>query len=107
MSVVEGASQTAEAPDFEWVHPLLVSLIESTIGHVGRGGKLDVRLEMGGGGPTLIVEDDGDEEDLSSEAAPRGRPLALSIARELVGRIGGRVETSREAGRSRVALVFV
>lgn len=107
MSVEDGAAQEAVAPDFEWVHPLLVSLLESTIAHVGRGGKLEVRLEMGAGGATLLIEDDGEEEDLSPAAAPRGRPLALSIARALLGRIGGRVETSREADRSRVALIFV
>ena len=95
-----------EAPDYEWVHPLLVSLLESTMTHVGRGGHLVVRLEKSGADATLIVEDDGDEENLSPDAAPRGRPLAISIARDLMGRINGRVETERAGDRSRVALTF-
>ena len=52
----------------------------------------------------LVLLDDGTEEDFDEEAAPRGRPLVISIARELLFPTGGRVETSREGGVTQVRL---
>ncbi len=99
---VRGALETeAPAPDFDWVHPLLIALVEATLAHVAdRGAAASVRLELveEGGDTRLDVIDDGEVEDLSAEAAHRGRPLAVAIARELVGRSGGHVEIETGAG---------
>ncbi len=100
---------TVAAPDFDWVHPLLIVLVESTLAHVaGRGASANVRLLLSedDGGVRLAVEDDGDPEDLSVEAARCGRPLAVAIARELLERIAGSVETQEADGRTTVTLVF-
>jgi len=83
-----------------------VTLVGATIAHAGRKGAVLIALEEQAGGARVVIEDDGPEEDLSAAAAHRGRPLALEIARELVGRAGGRVEVEREGGRTRVSLVF-
>jgi len=104
------ADATVEAPDLEWLHPLLVALVGATIAHVGRRGSVRLALETREGETLISVEDDGDEEDLSAEAAYRGRPLAVAIARELIGRAGGHVDASRisdgRSDRTRVALIF-
>ena len=99
------------APDFDWVHPLLIALVEATLAHVAeRGSAGRVRLELveDDGAARLDVVDDGEAEDLSAEAARRGRPLAVALARELVERSGGRVETGTgDDGRgTRVGLRF-
>ncbi len=98
--------EALEAPDLEWMHSLLVALVGATIAHVGRKGAVEIALEEKAGEVRVVIEDDGPEEELSSAAAHRGRPLALGIARELVGRAGGHVDVGREAGRTRVSLVF-
>lgn len=98
--------ESLEAPDLEWLHSLLVALVGATITHVGRKGAVEIALEEQSGEVRVVIADDGAEEELSSDAAHRGRPLALEIARELVGRAGGRVDVGREAGRTRVSLVF-
>ena len=100
---------SVDAPDCDWVHPLLIALVESTLEHLeGRGASASVRLVLSeeDGGVRLAIVDDGDPEDLSLDAALRGRPLAVAIARELLGRIAGSVETSEADGRTTVGLVF-
>ena len=107
---VAGALDTeAKAPDFDWVHPLLIALVESTVAHVAdRGSDASVHLELvdEDGGVRLDLLDDGDPEDLSADAARRGRPLAVAIAQELVGRSGGRVDTDVSEAGTRVGLRF-
>lgn len=107
---VTGVVETeVAAPDFDWVHPLLIVLVESTLAHVAdRGADATVRLELvaDGDGVRLDLVDDGEVEDLSPEAARRGRPLGVAIARELVGRSGGRVETETSEAGTRVGLYF-
>lgn len=94
------------APGVDWLYPLLMALIGSTFAAVSRSGTIGVGLELRGSEMALIVEDDGAEEDLSEVAALRGRPLSVSIARRLVGGIGGRVDVFRIGHRTRVELVF-
>ncbi len=98
------------APALEWLHPLLIALVGATIAHAGGRASVLIALESREGATALILEDDGEEEDLSAEAAYRGRPLALAIARELVGRAGGRVDALRcsqeGSDRTRVEMVF-
>ena len=99
----------APAPDFDWVHSLLIALVESTIEHVAdRGSQAEVRLELveEEGGVRLDVFDSGAPEDLSVDAALRGRPLAVALARELIGRSGGRVDADSTDDGTRVALHF-
>lgn len=109
---VAGALDTeVPAPDFDWVHPLLIALVEATLAHVAeRRGSGTVRLELveEGEGARLDVFDDGEAEDLSAEAPRRGRPLAVALARDLVERSRGRVETGTGSdGRgTRVGLLF-
>ena len=109
---VVGALETERpAPDFDWVHPLLVALVEATLVHVAdRTSDARVRLELieEGEAVRLDVIDDGEVEDLSASAARRGRPLAVAIARELIERSGGHVdtETALPGGGSRVGLRF-
>lgn len=107
---VAGVLETeVAAPDFDWVHPLLIALVESTLAHVAdRGADASVRLELvtEGDGVRLDLVDDGAVEDLSAAAARRGRPLAVAIARELVGRSGGRVETDTSEASTRVGIHF-
>ena len=98
--------ESLTAPDLEWLHSLLVALLGATIAHVGRKGAVEIALEEQRDGVHVVIEDDGPEEELSPIAAQRGRPLALAIARELIGRAGGRVEVGREADRTRVSLAF-
>ena len=99
-----------EAPDLDWLHPLLVALVGATIAHVGARGTVVLALETRENERVFMVEDDGEEEDLSPDAAYRGRPLALAIARELVGRAGGHVNVRRTPGeasnRTRIELIF-
>ena len=107
---VAGALETeVPAPDFDWVHPLLIALVESTLAHVAdRGSQASVRLELveDDAGVRLDLFDDGDPEDLSPEAARRGRPLAVAIARDLLARSGGDVETEVAEAGTRVGLRF-
>ncbi len=97
---------TIAAPDHEWIHPLLITLLDATIAHVGRAGAVLLDVTPADEGVRILIDDDGEEEDLGVEAALRGRPLAVAIGRELLSRIGGRVEVDRSDGRTRVAFVF-
>ncbi len=94
------------APEADWLHSLLIALIEATLSSVPKKGLIQLGLEGNEDQTTLFIEDDGPEEDLSPGAPLRGRPLAVSIARRLVASIGGRVETSRADERTRVELIF-
>ncbi|HEB90273.1 MAG TPA: sensor histidine kinase [Deltaproteobacteria bacterium] len=94
------------APSADWLHSLLRTLIGVTLPHVPRGGKLGLALEAHGDEVVLAIEDDGPEEDLGAETALRGRALAVAIARRLLADLGGRVEWARDAGRTRLELIF-
>lgn len=98
--------QQQRAPGVDWLHPLLMVLVGSTLAAVSRRGTIGLRLELRGSETALIVEDDGAEEDLSGEAALRGRPLSVSIARRLLGGLGGRVDVLRIGLQTRVELIF-
>ncbi len=106
LSLKPPADEALEAPGFEWLHSLLIALLGATLASLPRQGALTIGLEVRIAETAVFVEDDGPAEDLSPAAALRGRPLALAIARELVGRAGGRIEAARTAERTRVELVF-
>lgn len=103
-----GVAETAPAPGFDWLHPLLVAFIESTIAEASRGQfvRLSVQVGAGEGQARVVIEDDGPEEDVSSAAACRGRPLCLALARELVGRAGGQVNAGRVEDTTRIELIL-
>ncbi len=102
-----GAEAEALAPGVDWLHPLVTALVQATLAHVHPRGVIRLALETEAERPeqTLLLEDDGAEEDCSATAPLRGRPLVLAIARSLLGGIGGRVEASREE-RTRLRLIF-
>ena len=77
-----------------------------TISRVAPRGSIVLDLDRRGDERAVVLVDDGEEEDLSVAAAECGRPLLLAIARELIERDGGRVETTRTHDQTRVALVF-
>lgn len=92
------------APD--WAQSMLTAIVGSTLEHVSPRGAVTVVTRPVSGGCGIYIEDDGEAENLESDAAPRGRPLSVAIARELMGRGVGRVDASRIDGRTRVELVF-
>lgn len=100
------ADTEIEAPGVDWLHALLLALVESTIASVPGRSRICLGLESRGSGTVLAVEDDGEAEDLSAEAPLRGRPLTVSIARRLLFDLGGRVEVARIDQKTRVELVF-
>lgn len=95
-----------QMPDHEWLHPLLTALAEATIAHVGRRCFVTFRLVAGVSESTLWIEDNGEAEDVGAWAAARGRPLVVGIARNLVERIGGRVDANRTESETRIGLIF-
>lgn len=100
---VEAALARAEG---DWLHPLLMALLGATLGHVPARGSIRLTLEPRGEQAVLVFEDDGEAEDLSPEAALRGRGLVVAIARLLLGHRGGGVEAERVGDQTRVSLVF-
>jgi len=100
---VDGARH---APGVDWLSSLLIALVGATIADLPRGAAVSLWLEARGVETALILEDDGAGEDLSAQAALRGRSLAVSLARWLVEGLGGRVDARRLADRTRVELVF-
>ena len=100
------AEGAREAPGADWLASLLIALVGATIADLPRRATLRLWLEARDVETALILEDDGADEDLSPEAPLRGRSLAVSIARWLVGGLGGRVDARRLADRTRVELVF-
>ena len=102
---IEGDLDTErDVPELDWLHSLLVALIGATLVRMSRKQELKVQLTIAPRETLLVLLDDGTEEDFDEEAAPRGRPLVISIARELLFPTGGRVETSREGGVTQVRL---
>lgn len=103
------AEAVLPAPGCDWLHPLLVMLLASTVTHLADGperGTLRLALASWRDGTALVLTDDGPAEALSAQAALRGRPLAVAIARALIGRVGGEVEALRVGDETRVTLRF-
>ena len=94
------------APDVDWLHSLLIALIDSTLAGVPRRGCIRITVDAAVDQLSFRIEDDGPIEDLSLGAALRGRPLAVSLARELMLLVGGRVETGRDGDQTRIELTF-
>ncbi len=106
LTIEEPAAVDSRAPNTDWLHSLLIALLDATLASLPRTGSVQLRLEATGGEICLAVEDDGPDEDLSRDAALRGRPLIIALARALLVLVGGRVETSRVEGGTRVGIVF-
>jgi hypothetical protein len=94
------------APNVDWLHSLLVVLLDATLAMLPRDGTIRIGVDSRDEESVFFIEDNGREEDLSPAAALRGRPLAVALARELLQALGGRVETSRTGPQTRVELVF-
>jgi hypothetical protein len=103
---VSPADGETPAPGYDWLHALLMALVEATIADLPNRGMTLLRLERGDDESALILEDDGPDGDLAESSSLRGRSLALAIARWLVGRAGGRVEANRIEARTRVEIIF-
>jgi nitrogen-specific signal transduction histidine kinase len=104
---IEGDLDTdRDVPELDWLHSLLVALIGATLERMSREGHLKVQLMISPRETVLVLVDDGTEEDFGEEAAPRGRPLVVSIARELLFPTGGQVETSRDGALTQVRLTW-
>ena len=104
MNASDGALESA--PGVDWLHSLLLAIVGATIPIVPKGGRIALSLAPRGTETALMIEDDGAEEDLSEDSALRGRPLAISIARSMLARLGGRVEWNRSSGETCVELIF-
>jgi signal transduction histidine kinase len=106
LAIEERVNPDWPAPTADWLHSLLIALLDGTLAVMPSQGSIRLDVAARNGPILLAIEDDGPEEDLSNEAALRGRPLAVALARELLLLVGGHVETSRGAGGTRVELVF-
>ncbi len=100
------ADPQARAPAVDWLQPLVMALVGSTLDAASGSGKIVLETDLRGGESVLILEDDAAEEDLSAEAPLRGRPLCVSIARRLLASSGGRVKVIRVEDRTHIELVF-
>lgn len=89
-------------PDADWLHPLLMALLGATLGHVSPRGSISLEVAPRADGAVLLIEDDGEAEDLSEGAALRGRGLIVGVARALLAQLGGAVEVERAADRTRI-----
>jgi hypothetical protein len=87
------------APPVDWFHHLLMAWLGASIAQAqsreGGAGRIRVAFVPGELESSLVFEDNAPEEDLSETAPRRERPLALAIARVLLGALGGRVEVAR------------
>jgi len=111
VSLAVGAKEVPDdsdptAPKLDWLHPLLLVLLDATLALVPTRGTIRIGLKETRGKVSLMIDDDGPEEDLSAGVALRGRPLAVALARELLVLVGGRVTTRRDAAGTRVELIF-
>ena len=92
------AEASRPAPPVGWLHHLLMAWLGSTLsqlqGREGRQGSVRVEFVPGEHESSIVFEDNAPEEDLSEGAPRRERPLALAIARVLLGELGGRVEVT-------------
>lgn len=88
------------APPVAWLHHLLMAWLGSTLSQLqtreGQKGRIQVSFVPGQSESLIVFEDNAAEEDLSEGAPRRERPLALAIARTLLGELGGHVEASIE-----------
>jgi len=94
------------APNTDWLHTLLLALLDATLASMPKQGSIRLGLTETSGQILLAIEDDGPDEDLSKEAALRGRPLVVALARALLVLVDGDLGTSRTEGRTRVEWVF-
>jgi hypothetical protein len=94
------------APNTDWLHGLVIALLDATLAALPKQGSIRLGLVATNGQISLVRADDGPEEDLSKEAALRGRPLVIALARALLVLVGGELKTSRVDGETCVEFVF-
>jgi PAS domain S-box-containing protein len=91
--------------DGEWLEQALLVVVNNAVKYSGRGGHVWLRLERG----TVVVEDEGagiSAEDLphvfdrfyQGDESSGGFGLGLSICKELVERMGGKISIDSEEG---------
>jgi hypothetical protein len=103
---VSPSEAQTESPGVDWLAPLLMALVGSTLDSASDCHTIVLRLDERDREARLVIEDDASEEDLSPEAPLRGRPLCVSIARRLMAAFGGQVETRRVGGSTQIEFVF-
>jgi len=100
----------AELPEVdlapEVLYHLLLTAIFLGLEAGGSEGRVRVFAEGGAGRVAFLVEDEGPPVDLSESPELRGRPLTHEIARALLAAQGGRLQSSRDGERTRVAFEF-
>ncbi len=96
--------------DPDTVQQLLLTLAFGALEAARPRGCVVIRALPGddAGGVSLVVEDDGEDEDLCdwSRQMLRGRVLACAVANRILVRRGGRLAVDRSQGITRVALVL-
>jgi signal transduction histidine kinase/DNA-binding NarL/FixJ family response regulator len=100
---------------------VLNNLLDNALRYTPTGGRIDVRLEAGGGGTALAVEDTGigmPEDKVArifepyyqisrGKGNPQGMGLGLSIVKLIMESSGGRISVKSEEGKgSRFELAF-
>lgn len=106
VDILAPADPQARAPAVDWLQPLVMALVGSTLDAASESGKIVLETDLLGDEALLVLEDDAAEEDLSAEAPLCGRPLCVSIARRLLASSGGHVKVIRVEDRTRIELVF-
>ncbi len=93
--------------EHEVLHHLLQSLLFVGLEAAEGRGTVGLSALRGDRDVVFSVDDDGpDDEDALDwrSRTPRGRPLVCAVADAIVGKRGGSLEVTREAGRTRVSL---
>ena len=89
---------------------VLINLLTNAVHATGKGGQVTITMEEKGGEAVLSVQDAGDgiqEENLekifepffSTKSTGDGTGLGLFVAREIVDRLGGKIEVESQVGR--------
>ena len=95
--------------DREVIHRLLQSLVFATLDLTRSGDSVSLGVEPDAEMVSLVVLDESPVREDPAEwrsQVKRGRPLLLAVAHEILTGLGGRIEVSREEGRTRVAFVL-
>lgn len=95
--------------DQDAIHPLLTSLIFCALEATSSTGRVTLRVERRREAVAFVVEDDGpvdEDPTLWHEQMRRGRPLICAVASVILEKRGGRLEVTRDGGRTALALVL-
>lgn len=106
--------------DPDALNTILFNLLQNAVKYTGRGGKIQVVLQEHGNKVKLTIKDTGigiDDKDLTSVFKPFARLLAdkrrigglglgLSIVKNIIDQIRGRIELKSKAGEGTACTVF-